>query len=91
MAITRSTSAIKGRIAACACASIHSFLRKLRSTLTRAPARRAAVTAVLVAAAARSPSAGVMPLTWNHAAPSNTASHATASAGISLIAECARS
>jgi hypothetical protein len=39
----------------------------------------------------RSPSAGVMPVTWNHAAPFITASHFTASAGISLMAECARS
>ena len=51
----------------------------------------AAAIDAFVAATARSPSAGVMPVTWNHAAPAITSSQLTASGGISLIAECARS
>ena len=57
----------------------------------RAPARLAAPTANTVAADALAPSAGVMPVTWNHAAPFITVSQSTASGGISLIAEFARS
>ena len=38
LAITTSTLAIIGRITCCAAASVHSFLRKFRSTLIRAPA-----------------------------------------------------
>ena len=58
----------------------------------RAPAARAAsIERALVAAAPLSPSAGVMPVTWNHSAPAITAAQSTASASISLIAEWARS
>ena len=59
--------------------------------LTRAPAARAAATASRVAAAAFAPSAGVMPVTWNHAAPRKIAAQSTPAGSISLIAERARS
>ncbi len=65
LAMTTSTCAISGRITACACFSVHSFLRKLRSTLTCAPAALAASIASFAHAAAFSPSAGVMPVVWN--------------------------
>ncbi len=48
----------------CACFSVQSFLRKFRSTLTRTPAARAALSERAVAATPFSPSAGVMPVTW---------------------------
>ncbi len=49
------------------------------------------VEASRVHAAAAAPSAGVMPVQWNHAAPANTRAHGTLPGAISLIAECARS
>ena len=46
---------------------------------------------VVSVAAALALSAGVMPVTWNHAAPSNTVFQSTASGSISAIADRARS
>ena len=91
LAMTTSTCAISGRITACACFSVHSFLRKLRSTLTCAPAALAASIASFAQAAALSPSAGVMPVVWNQSAPFSTSAHLIVPGFISLIAECARS
>ena len=91
LAMTTSTSGISGRIAACACFSDHSFLRKLRSTLVRAPAFRAASSASFVQAMPLAPSAGVMPVVWNQSAPANTFVQSTVPGVISLIAERARS
>ena len=42
-------------------------------------------------AAADLPSAGVMPVQWNHCAPANTQDHCMVPGAISLIDECARS
>ena len=75
----------------CACASVHSFLRKLRSTLTRAPAARAAAQARRVPSAPLAPSAGVMPVTCSQSAPFIVAAQSTASGFISAIEELARS
>lgn len=91
LAMTTSMLDIIDRITACAAASVHNFLRKFRSTLTRAPARRAAVSASMVQATALAPSAGVIPVKWNHDAPLKTAGQSIVPGVISLIAECARS
>ena len=92
LAITTSTSGISGRIAACACFSDQSFLRKFRSTLVRAPAFRAASSASLVQAAAvgaeRRRDAGRC---GTSRAPANTFVQSTVPGAISLIAERARS
>ena len=78
---------MRGRITLWAFSGVHSFLRKLRSTLTVAPWRLAALQASRVRAAALSLRAGVMPLQWNHCAPSMIASRSKSLTSASDIAE----
>ncbi len=91
LAMTTSTHSINGRITDCAFFEDHSFLRKLRSMLTVAPAALAACSASFAHAAPLSPSAGVMPVQWNHVAPSNTRVQSTVPGVISATADRARS
>ena len=65
-AITTSTPCTSGRITRCASAAVHNFERKFRSRLTGTFAAFAASSASRVQAAADAPSAGVMPVQWNH-------------------------
>ncbi len=91
LAMTTSTYSISGRITDCAFFSDQSFLRKFRSMLTVAPAALAASSASFAHAAPLSPSAGVMPVQWNHFAPDSTVAQSTVPGVISAIADRARS
>ena len=86
-----STYFIKGRITLMAFWLVHNFLRKFKSTDTVTPCRLAASQANLVNSAALSLMAGVIPLQWNHWAPSMMASKSKSSGSASAIEEWARS
>ena len=81
-----STYFIRGRMIEMAFSLVHSFLRKLRSTLTVTPWRFAASQARRVSSAALSDIAGVMPDQWNHCAPSMIASKSKSEGSASAIA-----